>query len=298
MWLLFLVNMVIACISLSCTKDSETSSASLILKTGTTYTKNEAYIPLGGTIRIGVLASGAGSPLTYIRIDRITGHDTLTQLDRGIFVNDEGLDEDYTFSKDTASSELWRIMVMNADRDTAIRTLTVYKASGTAYGPIYYFENIKLSYQNNHTGGHFLDVNTGTVFDEAGVAGHESEIDLMAYFYITSGLPSPTFTCPGYTAAVGYYPQISSWTIKNTTLYDYKSSDNDLIPVSKFDEAQNDSLLVTAYKPDKVSGNCKYGYSGKVIPFKTQEGKYGLIKVILADEKEDGVMEIALKIQK
>lgn len=293
MWFLF-----IAYILLSCTKESETSSASLILKTGTYYTKNAAYVPVGGTIRIGVLASGAGSPLTYIRIDRITRHDTLTQLDRGIYVGNEGLDEDYSFSKDSSSYEFWRIMVMNADRDTAIQTLTIYKGTGTAYGPVDYFENIKLSYQNNHTGGHFLDVNTGLVFDEAGVAGHESEIDLMAYFYITSGLPSPTFTCPGYTAAVGYYPLISSWIIKNTTLYDYKSSDNNLISVSQFDEAQNDSLLVTAYKPDKVSGNCKYGYTGKVIPFKTQEGKYGLIKVILADEKEDGVIEIALKIQK
>lgn len=68
--------------------------------------------------------------------------------------------------------------------------------------------------------------------------------------------------------------------------------------ISQFDAAMNDSLLVTAFKPDKVSGNCKYGYTGKVIPFKTQEGKYGMIKVIHADEKEDGIMEIAVKIQK
>ena len=36
----------------------------------------------------------------------------------------------------------------------------------------------------------------------------------------------------------------------------------------------------------------------KVIPFKTHEGKYGLIKVIHSDEKEDGVIEIAIKVQK
>jgi hypothetical protein len=282
----------------SCTKDDEVSKSSLILKTGTLYTQNGAHIPVGGTIKIGVLASGAGAPLTYIRIDRITGHDTLTQLDRGIYIGNEGLDADYTFSKDTAAVELWQVMVMNAARDTAIRTITVNKGTGTAYGPIHYFENIKLGLQNNDLSGQFLDVNTGSVFDANSVTGHESEIDILAYYYITSGLPSPTFTCPGYTAASGYYPQLNSWPVKNNTLYDYITSDNNLVSISQFDAAENDSLLVTAYKPDKVSGNCKYGYTGKVVPFKTQEGKYGLIKVVHADEVDNGAMELEIKIQK
>jgi hypothetical protein len=297
-WLFVLFIAISSGLNQSCSKDETIKQTSLILKTGTIYTQNGASIPVGGIIRIGVLASGAGVPLTYIRIDRITGKDTLTQLDRGIFVGTEGLDADFTFSKDTSVMELWQIMVMNSDRDTAFKTLTIYKGTGTAYGPIQYFENLKLGFQSGHSFGHFLDVNTGSIFDEATVSGHEGQIDLLAYYYITSGLSSPTFTCPGYTAATGYYPQLAAWTIKNNTLYDYHTSDNDLITTAQFDAATNDSLLVTAYKPDKVSGNCKYGYTGKVIPFKTQEGKYGLIKVIHADEKEDGVMEIAVKVQK
>jgi hypothetical protein len=283
---------------MACTKDEPAMQSSLILKTGTLYAQNGAYIPVGGTIRIGVLASGAGVPLTYIRIDRITGNDTLTQVDRGIYAGSEGLDADYTFSKDTSEVELWQIIVMNSDRDTAIKTLTIYKGAGTAYGPVNYFKTLRLNYQNGHSNGHYLDVNTGNIFDETSVSGHESEIDLLAYYYITSGLSSPTFTCPGYTAAVGYYPQIAAWPVKSTTMYDYISSDNNLISTAQFDAAENDSLLVTAYKPDKVSGNCKYGYTGKVVPFKTQEGKYGLIKVISAEEKEAGIMEIEVKIQK
>jgi len=282
----------------SCTKDEDTAKASLILKTGIAYTQNGAYISVGGPIKIGVLASGAGSPLTYIRIDRISVHDTLTQVDRGIYIGSEGLDANYSFSKDTSSIEHWIVLVMNADRDNAIQKLTFYKGSGTAYGAINSFEDIKLSFQSNHDNGHFLDVHTGNVFDGTTVTGHESDIDIIAYFYFTSGLTSPTFTCPGYTAAIGYYSQMNTWPVKNTTLYDYRTSDNNLVTTVQFDAAQNDSLLVTAYKPDKVSGNCKYGYTGKVIPFKTQEGKYGLIKVIHADEKEDGMIEIAIKIQK
>ena len=297
-WFFLISLMLLNATFYSCTKDESTAKPSLILKTGTAYTQNGAFISVGGSIKIGVLASGAGAPLTYIRIDRVSGHDTLTQVDRGIYIGSEGFDADYSFSKDTSSIEQWIIMVMNADRDTAIQKLTFYKGSGTAYGPIDSFKDIKLSFQGNHTNGHFLDVLTGNVYDETTVTGHESEIDILAYFYFTSGLPSPTFTCPGYTATVAYYPQMSTWKVKKTTLYDYRSSDNNLVTSAQFDDAKNDSLLVTAYKPEKVSGNCKFGYTGKVIPFKTNEGKYGLIKVIHADEKEDGVIEIAIKVQK
>lgn len=282
----------------SCTKDETISQANLILKTGTSYTPNGASVPVGGKIKIGVLASGAGVPLTYIRIDRISGNDTLTQLDRGFYAGNEGLDADFTFSKDTAAVELWRIMVMNADRDTATKILRIVRGTGTAYGPISTYNSIKFGLQRNNSIGHFVDIHTGNVFNGMTVIGHESEIDVIGYYYVTSGLSSPTFTCPGYSSARGYYPQLANWTVKNNILYDYQTSDNNLVTISQFDAAVNDSLFVTAYKPDKVSGNCKYGYTGKIIPFKTQEGKYGMIKVLHADEREDGIIEIAVKIQK
>lgn len=296
-WLFVFFALASSILFSSCSKDESVSQANLILKTGTLYTPNGASIPVGGKIQIGVLASGAGVPLTYIRIDRISGNDTLTQLDRGFYAGSEGLDADFTFSKDTSAVELWQIMVMNADRDTAVQTMLVLRGSGTAYGPINSFSSIKFGMQSNTSIGHFVDIHTGNVFDATTIVGHESEIDVIAYYYITSGLSSPTFTCPGYTAAVGYYPQLGNWPIKNNTLYDYQTSDNNLVSISQFDAAINDSLLVTAFKPGKVSGNCKYGYTGKVIPFKTQEGKYGMIKVIHADEKDDGIMEMAVKIQ-
>jgi hypothetical protein len=297
MWFFVLLTALIVFIN-ACGKDESLKPASLILKTGTGFTANEAIIPVGGSIHIGILASGAGVPLTYLRIERIANGDTLIQLDKGIFAGSEGFDADFTFAKSESEIEIWRIIVMNADRQVAEKSFTIHLGAGTAYGPIWFYDNIKLSFQNNHQSGHFLDVNTGLLYDENTVAGHEAEIDLLCYYYITSGLSSPTFTCPGYTAAVGYYPLLNSWTVKNNTLYDYLSSDNNLISISEFDQAQNDSLLVTAYQPNKVSGNCKYGYTGKVIPFKTQQGKYGLVKVIQADEVETGTITVAVKIQK
>jgi hypothetical protein len=144
---------------------------------------------------------------------------------------------------------------------------------------------------------HFLDLKTGMAYNEANVSGHEQDIDLAAFWYITSGNSSPTLTCPGYTSAITYYPMFENWPVRNSTLYDYKTSDNDLVTPEQFDAAGNDSLLVAGYLPQNVSGLCKYAYTGKIIPFKTAGGKYGMVKVIRADEQEGGSMEIEIKIQ-
>jgi hypothetical protein len=54
---------------------------------------------------------------------------------------------------------------------------------------------------------------------------------------------------------------------------------------------------VAGYNPQNVSGNCKFCYTGKIVPFKTDQGKYGMIKVIRADETENGTVEMEIKIQ-
>lgn len=281
----------------SCTKEP-VRHTTLFLKTGVAYTSNGDYIPTGGKIRIGILASGGGAALTYIRIDRITSEDTTIQLDRGIYADSSGFEADFIFSKDTAQYEHWRVLMMNADRDTAMLSFTVFRGQGSSLGEITYFPSVVIGFQENIQFGNFLDADAGQVYSHSSVSGKESDIDILGYYYVTSGLPSPSLSCPGYTAASGHYPELNSWPVKNTSLYDYKSTDNNLISIEQFEAAENDSLLVTAYKPDKVSGNCKYCYTGKVIPFKTAIGKYGLIKVIRADQTENGSMELAIKIQK
>lgn len=281
----------------SCKQDEPLQRASVILKTGVAYTLPNDEVQQGATIKIGVIASGGDAALTYIRIERISGTDTTVQLDRGIYKERPGLDEDFSFPKGNAAIETWRVLVMNADRDTATTQFIVRKAPGFNYGSIHHYSDVMLGMQNNTTSSSYLDADLGQVYNNVSVVGKENTVDMVAYFYYTSGLPSPSLACPGYTSVVGYYPAIVNWPQKNTTLFDYGTSDNDLISVHAFDAATNDSLLISGYDPTKVSGNCKYAYSGKVIPFKTQQGKYGLLKIVLADENEEGTMLMEIKIQ-
>ncbi len=282
----------------ACKKEELNKKPSLFLKTGSTYTLDGAKIPVGGKINFGIIASGQGAAITYLKIQRITDVKVTTEIDKGIYFTNNTLDTAFSFSKGDAEKETWKFFIMNANRDTISATLSVLKGEGNAYTSISYYPSVLLSFQNNQENGHFLDVDSGFVYDEISVTGHESEIDLMCFYYVTSGLQSPTFTCPSYPTAAGYYPQILNWSVKNSTLYDYYTSDYNLITAQQFEDCATDSLLVNGYKPAKVSGLSKYGYTGKIIPFKTSANKYGLIKVIRADLVDNGTINLAIKIQK
>lgn len=285
--------------TISCTKDNLTASSPFVLlKSGNEFTQNGAYIPVGGQMKFGISAVGDGAAITNLTIKRITENGIITELDKGMFIKTGGLDTSVVFIKSSAKQEVWEFSIMNSNRDTASVTTIIYKGEGSAYGDINYFPSIIIGYQNNTNLPFFMDLNSGNTYDNSTITGNESLIDLVCYYYLSSGKSSPTLSCPAYKTARSYYPEIATWAIQNSTLYDYYTTDNNIISINEFDNSQNDSLMVTAYTPNSVSGTCKYCSTGKIIPFRTALGKYGLIKVIHADKVNSGYMEIAVKIQK
>jgi len=198
----------------------------------------------------------------------------------------------------TVTEVPWVKVPPAAYRDTASVSLTVLKGAGSAWGEINFHPSIKAGLQDNQTLHYFVDLHSGAVWNAAEVTGHEAEVDMAAFSYFTSGTSSPTLTCPGYSSALTDYPMFGSWDVRNQTMYDYYTSDNDPITVEQFNLATNDSLLVNVYRPGSVSDQSKFACTGKVVPFRTADGKYGLIRVIHADETPSGEMEIAVKIQK
>jgi hypothetical protein len=283
----------------ACTQeDTSYEGPFIILKTGDQYTDDGTRVPVGGQLRFGLSAAGGGAVITNLRVRRIIGSGTITELDKGMYISTGGLDTDLVYTKGDADQETWSFFIQNDNRDTASVFLTIYKGDGSAYGEILFFPSITLGYHTNSGYPHYLDLDSGYTYSLENVNGLEAKVDLAAFFYYTSGKASPTLTCPAYPSALTYYPEFQNWPIKNSTLYDYKTSDNDLVSIAQFDAAESDSLLVAGYKPQNVSGLCKFCYADKVIPFKTAGGKYGMVKVIRADELEGGSMEIAVKIQK
>lgn len=279
------------------TEEPETTPL-ILLKAGGVFTADGSAVAPGGTLRFGLSVSGGGGAITNLVVRRVSDGVTVTEADRGMYISYGGLDTTLIYTRGYGQVEKWVFSVMNSFRDTASVSMTVLKGAGSAWGEISYHPSVRIGLQDNSSLPHFADLHSGIAYDGAGVAGHESEVDMAAFWYLTSGNSSPTLTCPAYSSALTYYPLFGSWSVKNQTMYDYYTSDNNLVTPAQFDLAANDSLLVYAYRPGSVSGQSKYAYTGKVVPFRTADGKYGLLKVIHADETPSGEMEIAVKIQK
>ena len=279
------------------TEEPETTPL-ILLKAGGVFTADGSAVAPGGTLRFGLSVSGGGGAITNLVVRRVSDGVTVTEADRGMYISYGGLDTTLIYTRGYGQVEKWVFSVMNSFRDTASVSMTVLKGAGSAWGEISYHPSVRIGLQDNSSLPHFADLHSGIAYDGAGVAGHESEVDMAAFWYLTSGNSSPTLTCPAYSSALTYYPLFGSWSVKNQTMYDYYTSDNNLVTPAQFDLAANDSLLVNAYRPGSVSGQSKYAYTGKVVPFRTSDGKYGLIMVIHADETPTGEMEIAVKIQK
>lgn len=285
----------------SCKKDEETDFPPIVaLKNTDGFTLDSQEIPVGGKIKFGIVATTGSAPITNLRITRIVNGQRVKEIDHGLFIKDRSLDTIHNFVKSSAAEELWEVFVMNANRDSSIVTRTVLLGEGSAYGAINHYPSLKIGMQNNLQYPNYVDLHTGLLYKSGNATGHESEIDIVAFVYQTSGIMSPTLCCPGYTgtsSATLHYSEISNWSIRNSISYDYFSSDNNLVDPVKFENAQNDSLLVASYKPGNISGLCKYCFTNKIIPFKTAEGKYGLVRVKHADTVTDGYMELEIKIQ-
>jgi len=278
-----------------CESDNPETNPFIIIKAGSGLIADGSTVSSGGTMRFGISASGGGGVITNLVVKRVADGNVITEMDRGIYITEGGLDTTLSFTRGNAENERWTFFIMNSYRDTASVSLTVKKGEGSAYGEILYYPSITIGLQKNKDYPRYLDLHSGIAYDTVNVSGNESLIDCVMLWH-TYGYP--TLSCPGYSQVQSYYPVFTSWPTRNMTTYDYNTSDNDLISFAQFDAAENDSLLTQGYKPALVSGFSKYAYTGKVVPFKTSDGKYGLLKIISAGESSDGQAEVAVKIQK
>lgn len=270
----------------------------VILRQGTGLTADGEAVPVGGSLSFGISGSGSGSAITNISAIRYDNTGRSVMTDAGVYIPVGGLDTVLRFAKGNGGTETWRFFIMNARRDTASVTMSVLQGAGSAYGDIDHYQGIRIGYQNNTVYKNYVDLNAGVIWNNGDVTGNEPLVDMAVIWYITSGKSSPTLSAPSYSSITGYYPAISGWPVRNGTVFDYKTSDNNLITTAQFEAAANDSLLVAGFNAGFVSGWCKYALTGKVIPFKTSGGKYGLIRVVSADENDAGFMEIDIKVQK
>lgn len=291
-------NLIVLAICLvACSKtDKDGPLPEIRFKTQSMYTHDGDSVKTGGALRFGIIVNGNGEKITNLVIKSFSNGFVSYRSDKGYYT--DLLEETFCFTMTSEYDEIWTFTAMNQNRDQVSESLTICYGGPAHYLPINIFDSITMGYQNNPLYGQFLDADSGKVYSAITVSGHEEEIDILVY-YFTGSTSYPGVSCPGYVSATSYYPAISSWAVKNETLYDFNTSDNNLISPEVFDAAWNDSLLIHGFNTSKTSGLCKYAYTGKIIPFKTKAGKYGMIKIHHADDNDlaNGTFTFALKIQ-
>ncbi len=293
--------LLLAVILNACKKDdSEPVGPIIKFKVGTAYTQNDAIVQVGHKLIFGIEATSGDEVITNFTIKKtLEDGKIVTMMDTGVYA--KNLDITKVFYQNVENKATWTFTVMDKNRLSAKIQMIVYKDPNSTYGGIFYFPSVTLGYQNNTQFGHFLNPSTGKVYFEDSATVYYKGIDILCYYIISENQPSPVLSSAGemdnYSVeAKTFYPSIISWPSRNYTLWDI-SVDNTPISSADFNAAQNDSLLIVSYNDVWGKKKFKWATTGKIIPFKTNAGKLGLIKVINAETNESGTIEIAIKIQ-
>lgn len=284
----------------SCSKEEEKIPPVINFKPGPNYTLDGEEVMVGNKLLFGIQAQGNGANITNFTIKKLLVDGTsVTVMDTGL--NAESLNVDKIYYQSVEEEVEWTFTVMDKNRMSSQISLTVFKDPDSQFGGIYYYPSITMGYQYNTEFGHFLDPFTGKVYFEDSATILQNNMHFLVYYIVDEDLPCPVFSSPGEmdnfsTEAKIFYPCIIDWQMRRYTLWDI-SVDEDPIPVEAFDQAFNDSLLIVSY--DDVWGKKKFKWAtnGRIIPFQTADGKFGLVKVLNAEHAENGKIEFSIKIQ-
>jgi hypothetical protein len=285
---------------ISCNKEDAKTPPTINFKQGSRFTLDGDKVKIGNELIFGIQASGNDANITNFTIKKfLTDGSSVTIMDTSL--NAESLNIEKVFYQSIEEEVEWVFTVMDKNRLSSDLSLTVYKDPNSQFGGIYYYPSITLGYQYNTDYGHFLDPFSGKVCFDDSAAMFQNDMHILVYYIVSDDLPSPVFSSPGEVdnfseEAKAFYPFILNWQVRRFTKWDI-SVDDTPISTQAFEEADNDSLLIVSY--NEVWGKKKFRWAtnGRIIPFKTAYGKFGLLKVITAENSESGKIEFAVKIQ-
>ncbi len=283
----------------ACDKDTDRNPPTLQLMSGANYTADGTVAAIGQLLYFGIDVQSGDANITNFTVKIKTSQGTRTVRDLGLNARDFTVNE--IFYQGVDDTAQWIFTVMDKNRLTASKTLTIYKDPNSTFGGIRHYPSVVMGMNGNTQIGQFMDPTTGHVFMLDSATLMQSSIDIVTYFKMSDDngvlTPSPTFSSPAEDGdgVFEFYPALAQWQTRNYTKYDIRAS-NGVTPLA-FENAHNDSLLIVSY--DDVWGKRKYKWAvaGTIIPFMTQQGKKGLIRVIQADEQATGIIEFEMKIQ-
>lgn len=273
----------------SCTRDESDNMnlPVLELKTDSIYVSSDTSIAEGSQLLIGIKAwADKGDNICNLLI---TSNDSMRLLDYGF--NASQIDKDVIINKSSDSIQRIKITIRNTNGLSISKQIVLTK-NGSAYKPVIFYPQIILGGQNNQLVGSFFSLNNGLIYNQNDAFQNQSLINLL-YFY--HPLEFNTLASPGANLTEIYQGLNSPefWTIKNTT---YFSRNIINIPISSFDSAVNDSIIIANIFTNG-GRKAKGLVANQIWAFQSNLGKFGLIKIIEVNGQENGTLKIAVKMQ-
>jgi hypothetical protein len=282
--------LICICYFQACKKDE---SSNLIpphieLKTTGIYTSNDTTLAEGSLICIGIKAmSNGGENLCNLIVK---SNNSQVLIDYGF--NAPSLDKDIIVHKNADSLQKISIIIRNKNGGCDSLMLLLHK-NGSAYKSVLSY-TLTLGGQLNTNLHSFASFSNGLVYSLATASQNQALIDIL-YYYSAENLEYNCLSSPGGNVT-GIFSGSNApefWNTKNTTYFS-RSIIN--IPLSAFDNAQNDSIIIAniftngGRKAKALANNQIWG-------IQTASGKFGLLKVIAVNGLESGSITFSIKLQ-
>jgi len=271
----------------SCSKDDGKGAPTLNFKTGTGYTSANATVNYNDTVKIGIVATSNGSDnivkLVLKADDQVIMDSTLNAIQVSL---------DFNIVKGASASETWKFSVTYAAGKVTESNIVLSRPSTE----IASYSAVKLGAQDNTTDPSFFSTSDGTTYFQSAAFNNQAKIDMFCFYenttshqnFTTLGAPGSNITgiFSGNTAPDNY-------TVKNLT-YFVKTT----LTAAQFEAITNDEVILQSYDPSNQFKKAKNLQAGDVWAFKTQAGKFGVLKVTSVVPETNGSLEMAVKIQK
>lgn len=162
---------------------------------------------------------------------------------------------------------------------------------------------VKIGAQSNTSIGAFYSISEKKVYTQVDAFNNQAKIDLICFYeHVEGRINDMTLASPGANIT-GIYTgdtSVDIYSTKNLTKFTLPATE---LTVAQFDQLkEGDAIIATYYNSTVTSGNkkAKMLTVGSIYAFLTQNGTYGLFKVIEVSNPQDanGWIKFELKTYK
>lgn len=282
----FVLILIASSVFCSCQKDMGPPNISFVEGDG--FLSQDTMLMVGDTATIGVVLEWNGTDQLRT-LDVYASEQLLQSYHLDIF--DRG---EYSFNllKSFSEEELWKFTLIDEKGNEASASIVLSKDPNSIYGPVRYFNNIRMGAQNNVFIPGFLSLSDALSYDLEGAFQNQETVDLI-YYHSDDDLAC--IASPGAIIQSGIFSgdaSLENWSTRNTTRFIKTEMTSE-----KFENIFHDGLIIPLYSEEDAKRKAKELVIDDVYVFKTESGLFGAFLVKSLDGTYDGEIVLGIKIQ-